>query len=143
MKVMSYYGLIFDPTSACPHLEVPQIAGRIRCDSICTALMYFILARATSVSLPRGPMVSQISRYRSSVFSGLVARWYSRNEAVDPGQSKSFSYSFLMTSPTCCIYPSCDGVHRHDERDGGVFATRCVQFGNHSLTVFSQVGHGL
>ena len=57
-----------------PHLEVPQMAGRIRCDSIWTALMYFILAKAASVSSPRGPMVSQISLYRVSVLSGLVAR---------------------------------------------------------------------
>ena len=56
------------------HLDVPQMAGSILWDSICTALMYFILAMAASVSSPRGPMVSQISLYRSSVLSGLVAR---------------------------------------------------------------------
>ena len=35
-----------------PHLDVPQMAGRIRCDSICTAFMYFILANEDSVSDP-------------------------------------------------------------------------------------------
>ena len=111
-----------------------------------TAFMYFILARAASVRLPRGPRVEQISWCSSSTLSGLVARWYRRNEALDPAKFGIFPTDMPSYKPcvciTCGVNPSSERVDGHDEGDGGVLATPGHKLGQHSLAVLTQAGHG-
>ena len=75
--------------------------------------------------------------------SGLVARWYRRNEALDPGfgifPTNMPSYKALMT---CGVNPGSERVDGHDEGDGGVLAAPGHQLGQHSLAVLTQAGHG-